>query len=146
LGGHRKITVDVRVVAATNQDLNWPCRKADSARIFIIASVNSNCACRRCASVRRYPGAGASFSFLKAADKVFTADALVTLHGHPWPGKYSELRNLVASWPLLQESGRSRVLKLLPNSAAKFSRGEDVAGRRGSGAVRSANLTTWKSR
>jgi PAS domain S-box-containing protein len=48
LGGNRKITVDVRIVAATNQR-----RKADSAEIFFIGLVSFNCGFRPCASVRK---------------------------------------------------------------------------------------------
>jgi len=44
-----------------------------------------------------------TFLSLKAADKVFTADALLALQAHPWPGNIRELRNLVAKLAMATE-------------------------------------------
>lgn len=54
LGGHRKIEVNVRVVAATNQDLEAAVREGSfRERTSFIALANSTFVCRRCASARR---------------------------------------------------------------------------------------------
>ena len=50
LGGHRKIKVDVRIVAATNQDLESAVKDGTSARISSIVSASSSFAFRHCAS------------------------------------------------------------------------------------------------
>ena len=53
LGSARTIKVDVRVIAATNKNLEEEIEKGTSARICISGSPSSRSTCRRCASVRR---------------------------------------------------------------------------------------------
>ena len=51
LGGNKKVGVDVRIIAATNQDLESASKPDASAAIFIIASDKFSYAFRLCASV-----------------------------------------------------------------------------------------------
>jgi DNA-binding NtrC family response regulator len=97
LGGHRKITVDVRVVAATNQDLELAVKEGRFRKDLFHRLGQFQL---RVPPLRERPEDIAAlarhFLSLKAADKAFTRDALVALQAHPWPGNIRELRNLVA--------------------------------------------------
>jgi hypothetical protein len=53
LGGTRTLRVDVRVLAATNRDLEEMVRAATSAKTSTTASTSSPSSCRRCASAAR---------------------------------------------------------------------------------------------
>ena len=50
VGGNQPLTVDVRIIAATNRDLEEMVRRASSARTCSSASTCSRSGCRRCAS------------------------------------------------------------------------------------------------
>src|SRR6202163_4808604 len=105
LGGHRKITVDVRVVAATNQDLELAVKEGRfRADLFHRLSQFQ----LRVPPLRERPediGALAChFLSLKAPAKSFTGDALAALRAHAWPGNIRELRNLVAKLAMATES------------------------------------------
>jgi transcriptional regulator with PAS, ATPase and Fis domain len=105
LGGHRKITVDVRVVAATNQDLELAVKEGRfRADLFHRLSQFQ----LRVPPLRERPediGALAChFLSLKAPAKSFTGDALATLRAHGWPGNIRELRNLVAKLAMATEA------------------------------------------
>jgi predicted DNA-binding protein (UPF0251 family) len=105
LGGHRKITVDVRVVAATNQDLELAVKEGRfRADLFHRLSQFQ----LRVPPLRERPediGALAChFLSLKAPAKSFTGDALAALRAHAWPGNIRELRNLVAKIAMATEA------------------------------------------
>jgi transcriptional regulator with PAS, ATPase and Fis domain len=105
LGGHRKITVDVRVVAATNQDLELAVKEGRfRADLFHRLSQFQ----LRVPPLRERPediGALAChFLSLKAPAKSFTGDALAVLRAHAWPGNIRELRNLVAKLAMATEA------------------------------------------
>jgi PAS domain S-box-containing protein len=97
LGGNRKITVDVRVVAATNQDLELAVKEGRFRKDLFHRLGQFQL---RVPPLRERPedisALARHFLSLKAADKVFTRDALAALQAHPWPGNIRELRNLVA--------------------------------------------------
>ena len=141
LGGHRKITVDVRVVAATNQDLELAVQEGRFRKDLYHRLSQFQL---RVPPLRERPEDIAAlarhFLSLKAADKVFTADALVTLQGHPWPGNIRELRNLVAKLAIATGERQITGVEVAAELCGEISRGEDVAGRRGSGAVPLGNL------
>jgi PAS domain S-box-containing protein len=97
LGGHRKITVDVRVVAATNQDLDLAVKEGRFRKdLFHRLSQFL----LRVPPLRERPEdiatLAAHFLSLKAADKNFSGDAISALQAYPWPGNIRELRNSVA--------------------------------------------------
>ena len=104
LGGSRKITVDVRVVAATNQDLELAVKEGRFRKDLFHRLGQFQL---RVPPLRERPediGALARhFLSLKSADKVFTGDALIALLAHPWPGNIRELRNLVAKLAMATE-------------------------------------------
>jgi transcriptional regulator with PAS, ATPase and Fis domain len=97
LGGHRKIQVDVRIVAATNQDL-------DAA--VIAGRFRQDLFHRlgqfqlRVPPLRERPedivALAEHFLGLKTPGSSFTPDAVSALLSHAWPGNVRELRNLVA--------------------------------------------------
>jgi PAS domain S-box-containing protein len=97
LGGHRKITVDVRVVAATNQDLELAVKEGRFRKDLYHRLSQFQL---RVPPLRERPedivALAQHFLLLKAPDKTFSADAFTTLQSHDWPGNIRELRNLVA--------------------------------------------------
>jgi len=97
LGGNRKITVDVRVVAATNQDLDLAVKEGRFRKDLFHRLSQFQL---RVPPLRERPEDIAAlaqyFLTLKAADKTFSADAIFALQAHPWPGNIRELRNSVA--------------------------------------------------
>ncbi len=105
LGGNRKITTDVRVVAATNQDLDLAVKDGRFRKDLFHRLSQFQL---RVPPLRERPEDIAAlarhFLSLKAADKVFTADALAALQAHPWPGNIRELRNLVAKLAMSAEN------------------------------------------
>jgi PAS domain S-box-containing protein len=104
LGGNRKITVDVRVVAATNQDLELAVKEGRFRKDLFHRLSQFQL---RVPPLRERPEDIAAlarhFLSLKATNKVFAADALVALQAHPWPGNIRELRNLVAKLAMATE-------------------------------------------
>jgi PAS domain S-box-containing protein len=136
LGGNRKITVDVRVVAATNQDLELAVKEGRFRKDLFHRLSQFQL---RVPPLRERPEDIAAlarhFLSLKAADKVFAGDALAALQAHPWPGNIRELRNLVAKLAMATEdrqiTGAQVVAELY---------GEPAAAIRGSGAVPLGNL------
>jgi transcriptional regulator with PAS, ATPase and Fis domain len=97
LGGHRKITVDVRVVAATNQDLELAVKEGRFRKDLFHRLGQFQL---RVPPLRERPEDIAAlarhFLSLKAKNKTFTREALSILQAHAWPGNIRELRNLVA--------------------------------------------------
>ena len=105
LGGNRKITVDVRVVVATNQDLELAVKEGRFRKDLFhrLSQFHLRVPPLRersedIAALARH------FLSLKAASKVFTGDALAVLQAHPWPGNIRELRNLVAKLAMATEN------------------------------------------
>jgi PAS domain S-box-containing protein len=101
LGGHRKITVDVRVVAATNQDLE---RRVEEGRFrgdlyHRLAQFEL-----RVPPLRERPedvvALAAHFLALKDGRLRFSSEALSALGSYSWPGNVRELRNVVAKFAM----------------------------------------------
>src|SRR6202790_2865530 len=146
LGGHRKITVDVRVVAATNQDLELAVKEGRfRADLFHRLSQFQ----LRVPPLRERPEDIAAlarhFLSLKAADKVFTGGALVALQAHPWPGNIRELRNLVAKLAMATEDNQVTGAEVVAELRGETTRGETTSGEgmaanHASGAVPLGNL------
>jgi PAS domain S-box-containing protein len=97
LGGHRKITVDVRVVAATNQDLDQAVKEGRFRKDLFHRLSQFQL---RVPPLRERPEDIAAlaqhFLSLKAPDKAFSSDAIAALQAYSWPGNIRELRNTVA--------------------------------------------------
>ena len=97
LGGNRKITVDVRVVAATNQDLELAVKEGRFRKDLFHRLSQFQL---RVPPLRERPEDIAAlaqyFLSLKASDKTFSVEAISALQAHPWPGNIRELRNSVA--------------------------------------------------
>jgi PAS domain S-box-containing protein len=141
LGGNRKITVDVRVVAATNQDLELAVKDGRFRKDLYHRLSQFQL---RVPPLRERPEDIAAlarhFLSFKAADKTFTGDALTALQAHPWPGNIRELRNLVAKLAMAKEDRHiagSDVVAELYGESLYSSPGAAI---RGSGAVPLGNL------
>jgi transcriptional regulator with PAS, ATPase and Fis domain len=97
LGGHRKIKVDVRIVAATNQDLEAAVT-AGRFRQDLFHRLGQFQL--RVPPLRERPedivALAEHFLHLKAPRSSFVPDAVSALLSHAWPGNVRELRNLVA--------------------------------------------------
>jgi transcriptional regulator with PAS, ATPase and Fis domain len=105
LGGNRKIIVDVRVVAATNQDLDLAVNEGRFRKDLFHRLSQFQL---RVPPLRERPEDIAAlarhFLTLKATDKTFARDAVVALQAYPWPGNIRELRNLVAKLAMATEN------------------------------------------
>ena len=90
LGGNRKITVDVRVVAATNQDLELAVKEGRFRKDLFHRLGQFQL---RVPPLRERPedisALARHFMSLKAADKVLTGDALTALQGASLAGKHT---------------------------------------------------------
>jgi len=97
LGGHRKIKVDVRIVAATNQDLEAAVKEGRFRQDLFHRLGQFQL---RVPPLRERPedivALAEHFLRLKMPSKNFTAQAISALLSHAWPGNIRELRNLVA--------------------------------------------------
>ena len=97
LGGHRKIKVDVRIVAATNQDLDAAVA-AGRFRQDLFHRLGQFQL--RVPPLRERPedivALAEHFLRLKKADGSLAPDAITALLSHGWPGNVRELRNLIA--------------------------------------------------
>ena len=97
LGGHRKIHVDVRIVAATNQDLEAAVKDGRFRRDLYHRLGQFQL---RVPPLRERPedtvALAEHFLRLKAPRKNFSSQAISALLSHAWPGNIRELRNLVA--------------------------------------------------
>ncbi len=136
LGGDRKITVDVRVVAATNQDLELAVKEGRFRKDLFHRLGQFQL---RVPPLRERPEDIAAlarhFLSLKAADKVFTGDALVALQSHSWPGNIRELRNLVAKLAMATEDRQITGAEVVAELC-----GEPTPATHASGAVPLGNL------
>jgi PAS domain S-box-containing protein len=97
LGGHRKIKVDVRIVAATNQDLEVAVKDGRFRQDLFHRLGQFQL---RVPPLRERPedivALAEHFLHLKSGTKHFSSQAISALLGHSWPGNIRELRNLVA--------------------------------------------------
>src|ERR1700722_8303456 len=97
LGGHRKIKVDVRIVAATNQDLEEAVKQGRFRRDLFHRLGQFQL---RVPPLRERPedvvALAEHFLRLKSPGKNFSTQAISALLSHAWPGNIRELRNLVA--------------------------------------------------
>ena len=97
LGGHRKIRVDVRIVAATNQDLESAVKNGRFRQDLFHRLGQFQL---RVPPLRERPedivALAEHFLQLKAPRKSFSSQAISALLTHSWPGNIRELRNLVA--------------------------------------------------
>jgi PAS domain S-box-containing protein len=97
LGGHRKIKVDVRIVAATNQDLEAAVKEGRFRQDLFHRLGQFQL---RVPPLRERPedivALAEHFLRLKAPRKSFSPQAISALLSHAWPGNIRELRNLVA--------------------------------------------------
>ncbi len=97
LGGHRKITVDVRIVAATNQDLEVAVREGRFRKDLFHRLSQFQL---RVPPLRERPedilALAQHFLQLKSPEMRFSGEALRALQSHAWPGNVRELRNIVA--------------------------------------------------
>jgi len=111
LGGHRKIKVDVRIVAATNQDLDAAVKEGRFREDLFHRLGQFQL---RVPPLRERPediiALAEHFLSLKTPGSSFAPDAVSALLAHAWPGNVRELRNLIArvavesSQPEIQES------------------------------------------
>ena len=108
LGGHRKIKVDVRIVAATNQDLEAAVREGRFRQDLFHRLGQFQL---RVPPLRERPedvvALAEHFLRLKAPSKNFSSQAISALLSHAWPGNIRELRNLVAK--MAMESSGSEI-------------------------------------
>jgi transcriptional regulator with PAS, ATPase and Fis domain len=106
LGGHRKITVDVRIVAATNQDLEAAVKEGRFRQDLFHRLGQFQL---RVPPLRDRPedivALAEHFLALKIPGSHFSTDAVDRLLSHAWPGNIRELRNLVAR-VAVQATGR----------------------------------------
>jgi len=97
LGGHRKITVDVRIVAATNQDLAAAVAEGRFREDLFHRLGQFQL---RVPPLRERPedvvALAEHFLSLKTPGSSFAPDAVSALLSHSWPGNVRELRNLIA--------------------------------------------------
>jgi transcriptional regulator with PAS, ATPase and Fis domain len=102
LGGTRKVTVDVRIVAATNQDLE---QMVDTGSFRGDLYHRLGQICLRVPPLRERPEDIVPLAehFLKQTNPrlSFSAEALQILAGHSWPGNVRELRNVVTKAAVL---------------------------------------------
>jgi PAS domain S-box-containing protein len=108
LGGNRQVKVDVRVVAATNQNLEAAVKEGRFRKDLFHRISQFHL---RVPPLRERPDDIAVlaryFLNLKAPGKNFSEEALRKLQAHPWMGNIRELRNLIAK--LSVESAEEKI-------------------------------------
>ncbi len=108
LGGNRKIKVDVRIVAATNQNLEAAVKEGRFREDLFHRLGQFQL---RVPPLRERPedivALAEHFLQLKALQKNFSSQAISALLAHSWPGNIRELRNLVAR--MAMESSRTEI-------------------------------------
>jgi len=108
LGGHLKIKVDVRVVAATNQDLEAAVQDGRFRKDLFHRLSQFRL---RVPPLRERPediiALAEYFLRLKSSGKSYSPQAISAMLSHSWPGNIRELRNLVAK--VAMESSSSEI-------------------------------------
>ena len=106
LGGHRKISVDVRVVAATNQDLETAVAEGRFRKDLFHRLSQLQL---RVPPLRKRPEdvmvLAQHFLALKDNKLTLSSDALSALACYSWPGNVRELRNVVAKLAMGASAG-----------------------------------------
>jgi DNA-binding NtrC family response regulator len=110
LGGTRKVTADVRIVAATNVDLQAAVEKGtfrrdlfhrlDQARLDVPALRTR---------MEDVEALAEHFLSLEAPHLRFSPEAIAALRVHSWPGNVRELRNTVVKAALMADGPRIEV-------------------------------------
>ena len=108
LGGTRKVTVDVRVVAATNQDLESMV-ETGQFRGDLYHRLGQICLRVPPLRERREDIVPLAEHFLKQSNPrmIFSDEALRSAGGHSWPGNVRELRNAVTKAAVLARESRN---------------------------------------
>jgi len=115
LGGLRKITVDVRVVASTNRDLEElsGCGKFRSDLFHRLSQIHLQVPPLRERLEDIIPLA--EFFLRKHDGRLrFSEDAINALRRYPWPGNVRELRNVLMKPAILAERSEIRACDLPP--------------------------------
>ena len=109
LGGHRKIKVDVRIVAATNQNLEAAVKDGRFRQdLFHRLGQFQLARSSSARTSRRYRRAGRTFSAVESARaRIFQRRRFPRCSRTPGPGNIRELRNLVAK--MAMESSGSEI-------------------------------------
>lgn len=117
LGGTRKVTVDVRIVAATNQDLE---RMVETGNFRSDLYHRLGQICLRVPPLRERSEdivpLAEHFLKLSNLDRYFSSDALLALQRHSWPGNVRELRNVVTKAAVLAREPEIKAGDLLLGS------------------------------
>jgi transcriptional regulator with PAS, ATPase and Fis domain len=117
LGGTRKVTVDVRIVAATNQDLE---RMVETGQFRSDLYHRLGQICLRVPPLRERSEDIVPLAehFLKQSnlDRYFSSDAIQALQRHSWPGNVRELRNVVTKAAVLARETEIRAGDLMLGS------------------------------
>ena len=102
LGGTRKVTIDVRIVAATNQDLETMV-ETGQFRNDLYHRLGQICLRVPPLRERREDIVPLAEHFLHQSNlnRYFSAEALQALERHRWPGNVRELRNVVTKAAVL---------------------------------------------
>src|SRR5882762_6599520 len=113
LGGVRKVSVDVRIIAATNQDLD---EMVDAGRFrndlyHRLSQINLRIPPLRERSEDILPLAE-HFLRLQRPSAFFSADAAIQLRSYRWPGNIRELRNVVTKAAVLSPELEIRAVDL----------------------------------
>jgi DNA-binding NtrC family response regulator len=133
LGGSRPIRVDVRILAATNQDLE---RRVAEGTFRADLFFRLNVVSVHLPPLRERPEdiSLLAESFLRELNREapipkrgFSRAAMARLQGYPWPGNVRELRNVVQRAVLMGKGPRVEVadLGLLPEVALERTRGQE---------------------
>jgi transcriptional regulator with PAS, ATPase and Fis domain len=122
LGGTRKVTVDVRIVAATNQDLENMV-ETGSFRGDLYHRLGQICLHVPPLRERLEDIVPLAEHFLKQTNPrlTFSGEAVKMLQGHRWPGNVRELRNVITKAAVLAretEIGAGDLLLTTPRPAA----------------------------
>ena len=132
VGGSADIRVDVRVIAATNRDLEDEVKQGQFREdLYYRLNVHADRAAAAARAPGRHPAAGAtststaSTASSGSASAASTPEALELLEAYAWPGNVRELRNAVERAMLLAEGDVARRRTLLPVAAPRARLGAD---------------------
>jgi transcriptional regulator with PAS, ATPase and Fis domain len=127
LGGHRKITVDVRIVAATNQDLEVAVREGRFRKdLFHRLSQFELRVPPLRERLEDVVALAEHFLRLKSAEMKFSAEALRALQTHSWPGNVRELRNIVAKVAMAASGPEIGAAEVLAEFSASEQQKNDI--------------------